>query len=319
MGSQAVQDGGATRMTDNGTARRLVGIRFQELGKLYHFDASSIPDLRVGDFALVSTTRGRELGQVVSFVEHPGEVPETGAWKPIERRASPRDLVMRKMWASREVEALVECREKAVGLGLQGIKIVSAEFSFDGSRLAISYTSEDEEKVDLKELRSEIQRFYRRTRVETRQIGPRDAAKLLGGMGACGLEARCCAKFLTDFSPVSIKMAKAQGISLNPQEITGMCGRLRCCLVYEYEQYLDARKHLPKRNKRVGTPMGLGKVIDAVPLKGSVIVLLDDGTRAEIAGDAIQPLDEIKALEQKAQKPCDRHANEGCACGRKRG
>ncbi len=99
-----------------------------------------------------------------------------------------------------------------------------------------------------------MQRIYPRSQVEMRQIGPRDVAKLLGGMGACGIENRCCSMFLTEFSPISIKMAKEQGISLTPTEITGMCGRLRCCLIYEYEQYVEARKNLPKRNKRVVTP-----------------------------------------------------------------
>ncbi len=108
-----------------------------------------------------------------------------------------------------------------------------------------------------------------------RQIGPRDVAKIIGGMGACGLETRCCSKFLTDFSPISIKMAKAQGISLTPSEITGMCGRLRCCLIYEYEQYVKARKTLPKRKKRVVTPNGEGMVIDVAPLSGMVTVKLE--------------------------------------------
>ena len=112
-----------------------------------------------------------------------------------------------------------------------------------------------------------------------RQIGPRDVAKLLGGFGACG-ELRCCSTFLTDFSPISIKMAKAQGISLNPSEITGMCGRLRCCLVYEYEQYVQARQQLPKKNKRIGTPEGEGRVIDVLPLQDAVLVAVGDGLHA---------------------------------------
>jgi cell fate regulator YaaT (PSP1 superfamily) len=149
-----------------------------------------------------------------------------------------------------------------------------------------------------------------------RQVGPRDVAKILGGMGACGLEERCCSRFLTEFSPISIKMAKAQGISLNPQEITGMCGRLRCCLVYEYEQYVEARKHLPKRNKRVVTPMGEGRVYDVLPLKDAVIVVFEDGKRAEFLKHEVQPYDELKALEAKADAPCDKHENGGCNCGK---
>ncbi len=291
-------------------AGRIVAVRFQKLGKLYHFDASSVPDLKPGDFAVVTTSRGRELGQVVAFVENPAPPPE-GAWKAIERRATPHDLVQRRMWACREAEAMIECRARAHELGLKEIKIVRAEFSFDGSRLTLIYTCEDEEKAELRDLREAMQQAYRKTRIEMKHIGPRDVAKYLGGMGACGLEVRCCSRFLTEFSPVSIKMAKAQGISLNPQEITGMCGRLRCCLVYEYEQYVEARKNLPKKNKRVVTPRGEGKVIDVVPLKETVIVALDDGERGEFPRDQVQPYDELKALEQRAKEPGDRHGGDG--------
>lgn len=291
-------------------AGRIAAIRFQRLGKLYHFDASSIPDLRPGDFAVVTTSRGRELGQVVAFVEEPGPPPE-GSWKPIERRATPQDLVQRRLWACRETEATIEARARAHALGLKEVKVVKAEFSFDGSRLTLIYTCEDEEKEDVKELREAIQQIYRKTRVEMKHVGPRDVARYLGGMGACGLELRCCSRFLTEFSPVSIKMAKAQGISLNPQEITGMCGRLRCCLVYEYEQYVEARRHLPKKNKRVITPRGEGKVIDVVPLKETVIVALDDGERAEFRREEVQPYDELKALEERSKDSGDRRGGNG--------
>ncbi len=294
---------------------RVVGIRFHRLGKLYHFDASSVPDLKAGDYAVVTTSRGQELGQVVGFVENP-EPPPEGSWKAIERRATPHDLVLRRIWAGREAEATIECRAKAHELGLKEIKIVRVEFSFDGSRLALIYTCEDEGKAELKGLREAMQQAFRKARVEMKHIGPRDVAKYLGGMGACGIDVRCCSRFLTEFSPVSIKMAKAQGISLNPQEITGMCGRLRCCLVYEYEQYVEARKHLPKKNKRVVTPRGEGKVVDVVPLKEAVIVALDDGERAEFDMDELHPYDELKALEHKSKESCGRE--EG-GCSRRQG
>jgi cell fate regulator YaaT (PSP1 superfamily) len=138
-------------------------------------------------------------------------------------------------------------------------------------------------------------------------------------MGACGLTERCCSKFLTEFSPISIRMAKAQGVSLNPQEITGMCGRLRCCLLYEYQQYVEARKQLPKRKKRVVTPMGEGKVVDVLPLKKAVIVALEGGKRAEFQQHELQPYEELKALRDKAGEPCDRHENGECDCGRAEG
>lgn len=293
----------------------IVGIRFQKSGKVYHFDASSSPDIVVGDFAVVETSRGRQLGQVVQIVENPSPPPE-GAWKPIHHRATPRDLVLRQLWQKKELEATINCRAKLAELKIPGVKIVAAEFSFDGSRLSFLYSTESESKVDLRKLQSAMQRLYVRSRVEMRQIGPRDVAKLLGGMGACGIDNRCCSMFLTEFSPISIKMAKEQGISLTPTEITGMCGRLRCCLIYEYEQYVEARKNLPKRNKRVVTPSGEGKVVDVYPLKQSVLVELDSGTRIEVSHADIQPWDELEALRKKSQEPCGFHEGGACTCGK---
>jgi hypothetical protein len=155
------------------------------------------------------------------------------------------------------------------------------------------YNSEEGgEKPDLRNLRRAMSRFYPHSQIEMHPMGPRDVAKLLGGMGACGLEERCCTGFLTDFSPISIKMAKEQGISLTPTEITGMCGRLRCCLAYEYEQYTEARKTLPKRNKRVLTPQGEGKVLEVLPLKGAVLVMLENEVLHEYLAHEIQLLDD---------------------------
>lgn len=293
----------------------IVGIRFQKVGKIYHFDASEVREIQVGDFAIVETSRGRQLGEIVQIINDPTPPPE-GTWKPIHHRATPRDLVLRQIWQKKEIEAMINCRAKASELGIEGIKVVSAEFTFDGARLSFLYSTEAEGKVDLRRLRSAMQRTYPRSRVEMRQIGPRDVAKILGGMGACGLENRCCSMFLTEFSPISIKMAKEQGISLTPSEITGMCGRLRCCLIYEYEQYVAARKALPKRGKRVGTPSGEGKVIDQYPLKQTVLVELNKENRQEFALEQLQPLEELEALRKKSQEPCDRHENGECDCGK---
>jgi len=250
---------------------------------------------------------------VVRFVPPEQQEGEGRALKGIERVAAPSDLLMRQMWESHETEAMVECRARAHELGLP-IKVVRAEYGFDGNLLTFLYSSDD--KLELSALRRDMARQFR-TNVEMRQIGPRDVAKILGGLGACGLETRCCSLFLTDFSPISIKMAKEQGISLNPEEITGMCGRLRCCLVYEYEQYVAARKLLPKRNKRVRTPQGDGKVVDVNPLKETVHVLIVSGENeivVEVGRADLQPLDEIEALQKKAHAPCDRHENGGCDC-----
>jgi cell fate regulator YaaT (PSP1 superfamily) len=255
---------------------------------------------------------------VAGFVEKPPAPPE-GAWKAVERRATAQELVERRLWQRRELEAMIECRAKASELGMRHVKIAKAEFSYDGSRLTFLFSGEGEEKVDVRDLRREMNKLYHPAEIEFRQVGPRDVAKILGGMGACGLEERCCSKFLTEFSPISIKMAKAQGISLNPQEITGMCGRLRCCLVYEYEQYVEARKTMPKRNKRVITPAGEGRVAEVLALKQSVIVALDDGKRAEFYLHELQPYDELKALQAKAMAPCGRHESGQCTCGKDRG
>lgn len=293
----------------------VVGIRFQKVGKVYHFDASKFQGIQAGDFAVVETSRGRQLGEVVQIMDDPQSPPE-GNWKPIQRKATPRDLLLRQLWQRKELEAMITCRAKAAELKLQDIKIVAAEFSFDGVRLSFLYSTENGDKVDLRPLRSAMRRAYPKSRVDMRQIGPRDVAKIIGGMGACGLETRCCSMFLTEFSPISIKMAKEQGISLSPSEITGMCGRLRCCLIYEYEQYVNARKQLPKRNKRVVTPLGEGKVIDIYPLKDAVRVDLGDVGEHEFEREDIQPWDELEALRRKSQEPCDKHENGGCDCGK---
>ncbi len=296
---------------------QVVAIRFQPLGKLYHFRMGAESDLQTGDYVLVTTKRGREMGEVVSFVDA-SDRPE-GGWKAIERRATAQELVMRKTWQDRELAAMIDCRAAASELKIEGLKIAKAEYSFDGSRLTFLYGSDGEERPDLGELRKTMSRSFRKTRVEFRQVGPRDIAKIIAGMGACGLEKRCCSKFLTEFSPISIKMAKAQGVSLNPQEITGMCGRLRCCLVYEFEQYIEARKQLPKLKKRVVTPLGPGKVVDVHPLRQAVVVQLEDEKRrAEFLKHEIHPYEELKALERKANEPCEKHPDGNGNCGKQR-
>ncbi len=297
------------------TDHRAVSIRFQDLGKLYSFDASGVPDLQVGDHVIVHTSRGREMGEVAGFPRE-RTAGDEGQLKPVERRATPNELVERRLWQRRELEATIECRATASELRLKHIKVAKAEYTYDGSRLTFLIAGEGDEKPDVRGLRKAMVERFRPAEIDFRSIGPRDVAQILGGMGACGLEERCCSKFLTEFSPISIKMAKAQGISLNPQEITGMCGRLRCCLVYEYEQYVEARKGLPKRNKRVITPLGEGRVLEVLALKQSVIVGLEDGKRAEFLRHEIQPYEELKALQAKAMAPCGRHEAGHCSCGR---
>lgn len=263
----------------------LVGVRFSKVGKIYHFDATLVPDVEVGDSVVVETARGLQIGTVAQIFPTPEEIPD--GLKRVERKATPQDLLIRQEWQAREAEVVSVCKARARELGLSGVKIVAAEYSFDGTKLAILFSTETDDRVDLKSLRQDMQKQYSPAQVELRQIGPRDVAKLLGGMGACGLESRCCSQFLCEFSSISIRMAKEQGISLTPSEITGMCGRLRCCLIYEFQQYAEARARLPKRNKRVVTPDGEGRVVDVVPLKEAVIVELADGVRREYPGDKI--------------------------------
>jgi cell fate regulator YaaT (PSP1 superfamily) len=293
--------------------QKVAGVRFQRVGKLYHFDHNAYADLKLGDHVIVETARGRQMGQIVSFTAAEQDLND---YKPIMRPATPRDLVLKQEWEMKQDEALLKCQEKAKQLGgFDGVRFVAAQYNYDGSMLTFLFTAED--KVNTGRLTGELGRMFA-THIDMRQIGPRDVAKLLGGFGACG-ESRCCSTFLTDFSPISIKMAKAQGISLNPSEITGMCGRLRCCLVYEYEQYVEARKQLPKRNKRVGTPYGEAKVLDVHPLQDGVTVLVEDA-RYFVKREEITPLDEWEALAKKAKEPCSKHnEDEPCDCGAKPG
>ncbi len=291
----------------------VVGVRFQKLGKLYHFKLADHDNIEPGDHVIVETKRGRQLGQVMVYVD-PRDVHNNQGLQPIGRKASPRDLVMKQVWETKELDALISCREKANELGLKDAKFVKAEYSFDGSWLTFHYTTENK-KLNIGRLQKELNRRFH-TKVEMRLIGPRDVAKILGGYGACGAP-RCCSTFLTEFSPVSIRMAKAQGISLSPQEITGMCGRLRCCLVFEYEQYVEAKKTLPKMGKRIGTPYGEGRVKDIRVLRESVVVDIE-GEWHEVFIHEIEPLEELEALQKKADAGCSKHENGGCDCGAKR-
>ena len=299
----------AEKSPEPAAARHIVGVRFMPVGKVYHFDASRLTGLRQDDWVIVSTSRGRQMGQVATL-EPPRHGEADGPFKTIERIATNRDLAVKKYWETQEIEAMVIAREKAKALGLE-VKIVKAEYSFDGSRLTFLYSAEEKANIDVDPLRSELQSQFK-PKIDLRLIGPRDAAKIIGGAGACGLAVRCCSRFLTDFSPISVKMAKEQGLSLNPQEITGMCGRLRCCLLYEYEQYVEARKQLPKRGKEVGTPHGKGKVVDVLPLKDAVLVQVTD-MRYEVARTDITPLAELEAFQKKVEEPCS--GNHGCSCG----
>lgn len=265
----------------------IVGVRFQEGGRIYSFLPGSCTDLKPGDFVVVDTAWGRQIGRV-AFIRHLPPEKRRDDLKTVLRRATGADLALRQQWEEKAREVLRQLRARALRESLP-VKFATAEYTLDGKRLTILY--ETEARVELEAIREELSTELQ-TQVEMRQIGPRDRAKLLGGYGACG-EPRCCSRFLSDFSPVSIRMGKAQGISLTPSDITGMCGRLRCCIAYEYETYQESLQGLPKLKSIVRTPQGVGKVVDLAPLKGTVVVQIED-QRVEV------PAGEVEVLPQEA-------------------
>jgi len=266
----------------------IVGIRFIKIGKMYHFEKGKVDDLTLGDKVVVETSRGLQIGEVAQFVDKPAEASE-GSLRQLIRRATPRDLAQRQIYLQKEDEIVDYSRKRLKELGIHEVKIVTTEISFDGNRCTILFCTEREDKVEFKSLKQDIHKQFNLPSVELKQVGPRDVAKCLGGMGACGLEKRCCSRFLTEFNSISIRMAKEQGISLTPTEITGMCGRLRCCLVYEYDFYVQTRQALPKRNSHVTTPLGVGKVVDINVLKNSLFIELPEIGVREFSKEEVEP------------------------------
>jgi cell fate regulator YaaT (PSP1 superfamily) len=275
----------------------VVGIRFSPIGKSYFFDASKIEDIKLGDYIVVQTSRGWQLGQVVRIVEDE-KLRTKMRYKPVNRLATDADLKKKEFLDSKGLEALEFCRNISTHKN-NGVKIVSAEFSFDESSLTYLYSTENEKQINFKNTIKDIKNKYKIRKIDFHKIGPRDVAKYLGGMGACGLEKRCCSQFLGNFESISIRMAKTQGISLTPSDITGMCNRLKCCLSYEYCNYVEALKGMPKKNKRVNTPMGPGKVRDLAPLSKTVFVKLDDLGIREFNSAEVTPLQPNQQNEQK--------------------
>ena len=277
--------------------RKIVGVRFSKVGKIYHFDSSRISDLQIGDKIIVETSRGWQLGEITHFVPEE-KLSNKGSWKHIDRRATSIDLLMRKNWENKENSVVENLKVKVKELNIKNIKIFSAEYSFDGKQLTVLFSSEAEEKIDTKKLKQYLHRKYSNTKIDVRQIGPRDVAKLIEGLGACGMEKRCCSKFLCEFSSISIRMAKEQGVSLTPSEITGMCGRLRCCLFYEYEQYAEGRKLFPKKSKQVETPLGIGRIVEVQPLTPSVLVEIEGSGVQEFSSEEIKPLEKPRTKQK---------------------
>ncbi len=294
----------------------VLAVNFMRVGRLHYIDYIDYPDLAIDDYIIVhSRSLGKQMGQIKGFVRL-DELSKNDSVYTMLRPATPADLLSNQQWKEVEVEALIDCREKAAQhKAYRDVKFVNAEYNYNGSVLTFYYSSEEMVRIPSGPLRSALGRKYN-MRLEFRYAGPRDVAKLQEGFGACGIP-RCCSTFLTDFSMVSITMAKAQGISLNPSEITGMCGRLRCCLTYEYEQYVQARKQLPRVRKRVGTVYGEGRVVEQHPLQDAVSVRVDEETYL-IAREDLKPLDELEALQRAAGEPCKKNDSGGCDCGAKR-
>ncbi len=254
--------------------KRVIGVRFRKSGRMYYFDPGEL-SFSEGDGVVVETSRGVEYGDVVLS---PREIPEEQIVAPLKevmRVATPEDKEIHERNLQLEQEAFSICQEKIAQHTLD-MKLVDVEYTFNGSKITFFFTSEG--RVDFRELVKDLA-FVFKTRIELRQIGVRDEAKMLGGLGSCGLPV-CCKTFLADFQPVSIKMAKEQKLSLSPTKISGLCGRLMCCLKYEQDSYESMRKLMPRVGKDVITPDGRGIVIDnnVITEKTKVRITLPDGT-----------------------------------------
>lgn len=255
----------------------VVGVRFRRASKVYYFAPGDI-ELEADDWVVVETARGLELGQVVIAPSQVLSSEIAEPLKPVVRKAEPEDIAQGQGRTEKEAEALAVCTELVAKYHLP-MKLISAEYNFDGSRLIILFSAA--ERVDFRGLVRELTSRLK-TRLELRQIGPRDEAKLVGGYGRCGRQL-CCTSFLSEFAPVSIKMAKEQSLPLNPMKISGTCGRLLCCLVYENGQYREMMQKLPKEGQEVTTPSGKAWVTEVNPLKETVMVELDGGAVVEMA------------------------------------
>lgn len=256
----------------------VVGIQFKPVTKIYHFRPGPHLDLATNDYVVVDTSKGQEVAQVVQAPHLIDETDVVGDMKDVLRRANAWDLVQKDLWERKEREALSVCRAKIRESGMD-IKVVRCEYSFDGGRLLIYFASE--QRIDFRELVRDLARVFR-TRIEMRQIGVRDEAKLLDGVGKCGRQL-CCTSWLREFTPVSIRMAKNQQLPLNPDEISGVCGRLLCCLSYEDLHYKEQNKKMPKLGAEVVTPQGAGRVRHVHPLKETVTVMLEGMVLSEFA------------------------------------
>jgi len=268
----------------------IVGIRFKRAGRVYYFAPADI-ELAVNDYVVVKTSRGLEMGQVVIAPEQVMDSELDEPLKPVIRKAEAEDIEQARELEAKSAEALAECGQWIDKLKLP-MKLLAAEYNLSGSRLTVFFSAA--ERVDFRELVKELANHFK-VRVELRQVGPRDEAKLVGGFGRCGYPL-CCISFLDEFNPVSIRMAKEQDLPLNPMKISGVCGRLMCCLSYESEIYRSMRDRLPKKGQQVSTSTGLATVVAGNPLKETVMVELESGATIEL------PLSEIAVEASQTRK-----------------
>lgn len=253
---------------------KVVGVRFKSAGKIYYFDPDNI-DVQFNDFVVVETARGIEFGHVVIGPKEINEDEIVSPLKSVLRIALDEDFEIHRENKKKATEALNQCQGKVMEHKLK-MKIVDVEYTFDNNKVIFYFTADG--RVDFRELVKDLASIFK-TRIELRQIGVRDEAKMVGGIGPCG-KMVCCKQFLGEFAPVSIKMAKDQSLSLNPTKISGLCGRLMCCLKYEHESYEELLKNTPQVGAIAITPMGRGVIIDTYTLleRAKVKVRLKDGT-----------------------------------------
>ena len=269
----------------------VIGVRFRNAGKLYYFDPGSLWPT-AGDAVIVETVRGVEYGEVVTGVSQIADDLITPPLKNVIRIATAEDAAHEKDNRSREGAAMEICAKK-IGEHKLPMKLVRCEYTFDNSKILFYFTSD--KRVDFRGLVKDLASIFR-TRIELRQIGVRDEAKMLGGLGMCG-RPLCCTTFLGDFQPVSIKMAKEQNLSLNPTKISGVCGRLMCCLKYEEDHYETVRRKMPRLGKDVMTPDGRGTVTDLNILRETVRVRVPKGDETEIREYAVADVRRLGAPE----------------------
>lgn len=247
----------------------VVGVRFKKAGKIYYFDPGNL-DIKKGDFVIVETARGLEFGEAVIGIRDVEEDTIVSPLKKVLRTANDEDKEKNKENKERQQEAFDICLKKITEHSLP-MKLIDVEYTFDNSKIIFYFVADG--RIDFRELVKDLASIFR-TRIELRQIGVRDESKMVGGLGPCG-RSLCCSSFLGDFEPVSIKMAKEQNLSLNPTKISGVCGRLMCCLNYEEETYENIRKKTPTVGSVVMTEDGRGLVVENNILLETVKVKLD--------------------------------------------